>query len=184
MQNPKQMAFSVLTAFERRRSRDLRKLNDRILKEAAVDFSRSLFRLAVLSYVLAKITQKSRLVKEENKKQLDMISRRLKRAASSIGTVDEKNLMKRFNDVEAAIISLEERDRRYLTSLVEKGELKTAATMYAQGISLGVASDMTGMEKQEILDYAGETMMFERVRQEINIKERVKMARRFIGESS
>jgi hypothetical protein len=181
MENPKQLAFSVLNAFEQKRSRDLRKLNDRILKNAAVDFSRSLFRLAVVSYILAKITQKSRYLKDENKKQLNMIARRLKKVASSIGTIDEKELMNRFSDLEAAIISLEERDRRYLTSLVEKGELKTAATMYAQGISLGVASEMTGMDKQEILDYAGDTMMFERVREEVGIKDRIKMARRFIG---
>ena len=57
-----------------------------------------------------------------------------------------------------------------------------AATLYAQGMSLGVASEMTGMEKQEILDYAGETMMFDRLKEEKPIAERMKFARKLIEE--
>jgi hypothetical protein len=49
-------------------------------------------------------------------------------------------------------------------------------------MSLGVASDMTGMEKQEILDYAGETMMFDRLKEENPIAERMKIARKLIEE--
>ena len=57
-----------------------------------------------------------------------------------------------------------------------------AATFYAQGMSLGVASEMTGMEKQEILDYAGQTMMFDRLKDEKTIKERMRIARQLISE--
>jgi hypothetical protein len=57
-----------------------------------------------------------------------------------------------------------------------------AATFYAQGMSLGVSSDMTGVEKQEILDYAGQTMMFDRMKEEKTIKERMKIAHQLISE--
>ena len=56
-----------------------------------------------------------------------------------------------------------------------------AATFYAQGMSLGVASEMTGIQKQEILDYAGQTMMFDRLKEEKTIKERMKIARQLIS---
>jgi hypothetical protein len=39
---------------------------------------------------------------------------------------------------------------------------------------------MTGLDKQEILDYAGETMMFDRLKAEKGINERMKVARKFI----
>jgi hypothetical protein len=37
------------------------------------------------------------------------------------------------------------------------------------------------VEQQEILDYAGETMMFDRLKEEIDIKERMKRARKLLG---
>ncbi|MBI5047018.1 hypothetical protein HZC07_04800, partial [Candidatus Micrarchaeota archaeon] len=55
-----------------------------------------------------------------------------------------------------------------------------AATMYAQGLSLGVSSQTTGLEKQEILDYAGETMMFDRLKDVKDISERMKFARKML----
>ncbi len=183
MEIPKQLAFSVLGAFKKRKQRSLRKLNDRILREAVVQFTKPLYRLAVLSYVLSKITQKPRFMRPEYENALASIERTLKKAAESMGHKDAE-VIRNFKAVEKAIFDLEKRDRRYLIGLVQKGELKTAATMYAQGISLGVAAEMTGMEKQEIMDYAGDTMMFERVKEEKTIQERVKMARRFIGGKS
>ena len=64
---------------------------------------------------------------------------------------------------------------------MSKGRLKVAATMYAQGVSLGLASEMTGIEKQEIMDYAGKTMMFDRVKDEKTVLERIKNARNLIS---
>ena len=65
--------------------------------------------------------------------------------------------------------------------LVTKGRLKMAATIYAQGIGLGVAAEVTGLDKQEILDYAGETMMFDRLKEEMTIGDRLKNARKFLS---
>ncbi len=55
-----------------------------------------------------------------------------------------------------------------------------AVTLYAQGMSLGIASDLTGIEKHEILDYAGETMMFDRFRDAVTILERMKVVRKLL----
>lgn len=179
----KKFTFSMLNDFKRRNQRALRKLNDQILIEAAINFTRPLYGLAVLSYILSKIVQKPRFLTSEYSKQLLEIEKKLA-FAETARTEDEAELLRRFHDVESSIVSLEKRDKRYLIGLVEKGRLKTAATMYAQGISLGVASEMTGMDKQEILSYAGDTMMFERIKEELSIKDRVKIARAFIGASS
>jgi trehalose-6-phosphate synthase len=48
-------------------------------------------------------------------------------------------------------------------------------------VSLGVAVEMTGLDKQEILDYAGGTMMFDRLKDEKGIEERMKAARKFLA---
>lgn len=171
-------ASMVLAAFRKRDPRRLRKLNDEILHTAALQFSPSYFNLAIFSYVLAKIVSKPRLLREEytdNLRRIEIIFERVSRGARS-----EEEFLAIFSELGEAVAALEKEDPRFIVDLVTKGKLKMAATLYAQGMSLGTASEMTGMEKQEILDYAGETMMFDRLMVERNVLERMKYARKMI----
>jgi hypothetical protein len=176
------MTFLVLAAFRKRNQRRLRKLNDDILTGAATNFTPVYFNMAIFSYVLSKIVSKPRFLGREYETALHDIEHALERTAEAIESVPQEEILLTFSVLEKAIASLEQRDQRFVVDLVTKGKLKMAATFYAQGMSLGVASEMTGMEKQEILDYAGETMMFERLKEEKPISERMKFARKLIGE--
>ena len=66
-------------------------------------------------------------------------------------------------------------DRRFITDMLSKAKLKVASTLYAQGFSLGNASEITGVEKREIQSYAGGTMMFDRVKPEKTMVQRLKI---------
>lgn len=172
----------ILSAFKRRNQRQLRKLNDEVLRASSLEGTKVNFKLAVFSYVLAKIVSKPRLLRSEFRNRLEEIENSMAKIVRSARSADEKQMLSFFSELEQAIIRLEKEDPRFLLDLVSKGKLKMAATFYAQGMSLGVASDMTGLEKQEILDYAGQTMMFDRLGEEVTIMERMKTARRFISE--
>lgn len=177
----KPIGLSVLDAFRKRNQKELRKLDDVLLKKAAKDFSKSLLEFAVITYVLSKITSKPRFLAKERKKEITNVEDSLKSAVDLLDIGEEALIIAAFKKVENAIFALEKTDRRFMVDLVSKGKLKAAATLYAQGISLGLSSEMTGMEKQDILEYAGRTMMFDRVKEERTIMERVKSARRLIG---
>ena len=178
MKNIRSLAASVLDAFRERDQKKLRKLNDVILKEALTGLSKPLNELAVLSYILSKIVSKPRFLGKENKQLLHKIEADMRCMLQSMGKENEREIESCFSRINDSINALERVDRRFVRNLISKGKLKTAATMYAQGVSLGVASDMTGMSKQDILDYAGKTMMFDRVKEEMPVKERLKAARR------
>ncbi len=178
----KELAFSVLVAFRNRNQRRLRKLNDDILIEAAMNFTPVYFNMAIFSYVLSKIVSKPRFLGRDYDAALHDIEHALQNVADAIGSVSDGEVLATFQVLEKSVASLEQRDPRFVIDLVTKGKLKMAATLYAQGMSLGVASEMTGMEKQEILDYAGETMMFDRLKEEKPIAERMKFARKLIEE--
>lgn len=167
----------VFSTFERRNQRQLRKLNDRVMKETAIEFNKVNFNLAVYSYVLGKIVSKPRWFLPEHVKALEGIEKVLRKLDRNAASENEKEILSIFKELERAIKALEKEDSRFVTGLVTKGKLKMAATFYAQGLSLGMASEMTGLDKQEILDYAGQTMMFDRVKEEKNISERMKLAR-------
>ncbi len=174
------MASKVLSAFRKRNQRSLRKLNDAILKSTALHCNLACFNLAVFSYVLSKIVSKPRFLRPEYKAALDGIERVFGRLIERLDSANEAELTQIFSELETAVSRLESKDPRFVVDLVTKGKLKMAATFYAQGASLGVAAEMTGLEKQEILDYAGETMMFDRLKAEKTIGERMKIARKIL----
>jgi hypothetical protein len=178
--NVKNDAAAVLNAFRKRNQRKLRKLNDALLRALVPNFSKSLFELTVLSYVLSKITSKPRFLGKEYEQKMFAIESKIERLIREYHGKSEEEIAQMFVDIEKAIKDLESGDPRFIVDLITKGNLKVAATVYAQGISLGVASDLTGMNKQDILDYAGKTMMFDRVKEEKTIQDRMQVARRLV----
>ncbi len=178
----KELVPAMLSAFRKRDSRKLRKINDQILQSAALDFDPVSFNMAIYSYVLSKIVSKPRYLRPEFEGSLNQIERALDRIVKNLERLPEEELNTLFSQLNRQISSLEGRDPRFVVDLMTKGKLKMAAILYAQGMSLGLSSEMTGMEKQEILDYAGSTMMFDRLKEERTIKERMKFARRLISE--
>jgi hypothetical protein len=175
------IASKILAAFKKRDQRALRKLNDEVLKATAIDCENVGFNLAVSSYVLSKIVSKLRFLGSDYHGGLERIEKVFSRLVQGLEDSHEEELLPIFKELEVAIANLESRDPRFVVDLVTKGKLKMAATFYAQGMSLGVASDMTGLEKQEIMEYAGETMMFDRFKSEKSVSERMKDARRFLS---
>ncbi|MDD5022803.1 MAG: hypothetical protein PHU63_01410 [Candidatus ainarchaeum sp.] len=181
MSEKKDFCFAVYQAFKSKNQKTLRKLNKKILNKAVLSSTKDYFDLAVYSYVLSKILSKNHFLSKEYSNWFEAIEIDLigltESADSSI-----KIWNSAISSLRKTISSLEEEDSRYIMSNIKKGELKSAATLYAQGLSLGLSSQVTGIEKQEILEYAGKTMMFDRMEEEMDIFERLKHARKLVGD--
>ena len=174
------LASMIATAFKKRNQRKLRKLNDDVLRITSMDCSQVNFNMAVFSYVLSKIVSKPRYLSVECESAIKVMEKVLDRIVNRMDSATDEELLGLFDELEKAIGGLEQMDARFVTDLVTKGKMKMAATFYAQGISLGVSAEMTGLQKQEILEYAGETMMFDRLKEEKSIDERMKVARKLL----
>jgi hypothetical protein len=172
----------IFAAFKKRDQRRLRKLNDYVLQDTALDCNKLNFEVAILSYVLSKIVSKPRFLAPDFEPILRDIEFGLHELMRKMKAGNEQEVLNTLKRIESTIGRLDTQDPRFVVSLVTKGKLKMAATFYAQGMSLGIASEMTGMEKQEILDYAGQTMMFDRLKEEKTLRERMKIARQMISE--
>jgi hypothetical protein len=151
-----------------------------MIRETTLQFDKIHFNLSVYSYVLSKIVSKPRYLRDECESCLKGIEQAMERLVRMADSVSEDELERVFSNLDKAISCLEEKDPRFVITMITKGRLKMAATFYAQGLSLGVASELTGLEKQEILDYAGETMMFDRLKEEKSVQERMKTARKLL----
>lgn len=175
----KELTNDVLDAFLKKKQKKMRKANDRIAEELMASFSEEMFRLAVISYVLSKILAKPRFYGRPYKEPMDRIAQILSHMVRNAGRKEE--YLAAADNIEETIGEMESEDPRFVKSLVEKGKLKTAAILYAQGMSLSLASELTGMAKQDIMDYSGKTMMADRVEEAVPMAERVKKAKKAFG---
>ncbi len=168
----------VLNAFLNKNQKKMRKVNDIVLDEATIEFSPELYSLAVVSYALSKILSKPRYYQSQYRegfKRIEQVLRHMLRVSR-----DRKKYRNALDNLEESILNLESADRRYVKSLMDKGKLKMAAILYAQGVSLGLASEVTNIPQQEIMDYAGKTMMFDRMKEAVPLYMRKKMAKRML----
>jgi hypothetical protein len=175
----KQLTHEVLDAFSKKNQKKMRKTNDKILEALMLSFSKEMFNLAVISYVLSKILAKPRFYGRAYKETMERMLQVLNHMERSAGNPGDYNIA--AGNLEETIGQMESEDPRFVKSLIEKGKLKTAAILYAQGMSLSLAAEETGISKQDIMDYSGKTMMADRVVDAVGISERVKKAKKFFG---
>lgn len=155
--------------------RAMRKINDRCIEETAIKFEQPTYLFALISYVLAKIISKPRYLKQKKSKDsLSSLTLSLRLCEQQASSADYSGLLATQEKILESIERMDDEDRRFVKGILQKGKLKIASTLYAQGISLGNAAEMTGTDKREVLLYAGQTMMFDRLREKKSIEERMR----------
>ena len=171
-----ELLFKVAKAFKARSSSKLKKIEKKITNSLLVFLDKQTLELSLLTYVLHKILSKPRFFVRENKDRIKSIENLLEELAKAKG----KKRKEKIREIEAVIISLERKDPRYVFDLFTKARVKVAATLYAKGLSLGKVSSFTGIPKEEILSYAGKTMMFDRLKEEKSMEKRVALAKKIL----
>ena len=168
-------AVLIASALRERDVRAMRKINDRCIDETAIKFGQHTYLYALISYVLSKVISKPRYYRQKaTKDSLARVSSLLRQCENFAKAADYGPLLSCQNKILLAIEKMDEADRRFVKGIIAKGKLKIASNLYAKGISLGSAAEMAGTDKRELLLYAGQTMMFDRLREKKSIKDRMK----------
>ena len=173
------ICISLTKDFEKKSISRLKHISRKLMRELAINYSKKRFAVTLLAYVLYKIVSKQRMI-ENKQKEVSNIIKSLNQFSNCIDTCNDKTFERMFEQVKTNIKNLEKRDPRYLLNIINKGKLKIGATIYAQGFSLGRASELTGIDIHDIQNYAGKTYMFDRVKEEKTIFERLNIARRIL----
>lgn len=158
----------------------LREINNKCEKNVLLD-EKLFFTLALLSYTLSKILVKARF---RNASLYQKIEINLSQAIQFAKSKDEIALIKSAWKILDIITNFDEKDKRYIIGIIEKGRTKIAASLYAQGLSLSRTISITGAQKQEVLNYSGKTVMSDRVGRTIGAKERFNIAKKILKEKS
>lgn len=168
--------MEIQKAYENYDIKKLREINNECEKNVLID-EKLFFSLALLSYTLSKILQKSRF---KNPALYQKIKIKLSEGFQFAKNADEIALINTIWKILDIITNFDEKDKRYVISIIEKGRTKIAASLYAQGLSLSRVVNITGAQKQEVLNYSGKTIMSDRVGKTISVKERLKTAKEIL----
>jgi hypothetical protein len=167
-------------AFGKENPHDLREITNISTSNFAIQQKKIWLSLSLISYVLSKMVQKPRYEHLLGGKFSEKISEGLQRAAAFCKLRKEQECQNELDQIILQIQNMETKDRRFISDLVVKGRTKTAALLYAQGLSLDTSVELTGAERNEVLSYSGKTMMPDRMGKTLSARERLAYARKLV----
>ncbi|MEM3399218.1 MAG: hypothetical protein QXP42_00090 [Candidatus Micrarchaeia archaeon] len=171
------IVLRIKNAFKKGKIHKLRKIHNECTKELVLTNNPILLDMALISYALAKLIEKPRYRDIHIKKFAPILEDNLDRVAQALKTNEMNEYNRAIKEITEAATKMESADRRYIRIIFDKARLKLASTIYAQGFSLGYASEISGVSRRDILDYVGKTMIPDRVKTEKTIDERLKNVR-------
>ena len=171
-------AGTAANGLARQDAQALRAVYQQLLEDIAFSYDEPKYQLAMLAYALSKVVSKPRFWKAHKQ------GRYWEETRQMLGEMEmqaREGRMKEARHILAQILSrvesAEEQDPRFVRGLVLKARIKSASTFYASGLSLGRAAELSGLDKREILSYAGQTRMNERLSGDISVASRLKNLR-------
>lgn len=129
--------------------------------------------LASLAHSFAKFYEKPYI---DASKELDELSEaiefELAKASELLAHEDESAFSKALSQAETKVRDLSATLGRYIINITFKSRLKVAARMYSSGASLGVASTLADIDKDELSNYIGHTTIPDKY-ETLSVRERM-----------
>lgn len=161
-----------------RNIRGLRELNNTFTQDLLIYQDQLYLTLALSSIVLAKMIEKPRFWKYEEWKDIVFsIEEAVGSCVAMCDVQDKRGISEVFSGILDKLASVEKKDLRHVNNLVEQGRIKIGALLYAQGLSLGNASVLSGASKESIQQYSGGTLISDRFGKTYSITERIRNVR-------
>ena len=172
-----QFSNEIYKAFKRRNPRKLRKIKSKLTRITVIEQTKELFDLALLAYILSKILSKNRYMSREFSGKFKTIEDELRMLPVS---KDEREQQRIIDEVLNQISNMDAEHRRYVIDLIYKGRVKIGSSLYANGLSLSRAAALAEVEKFELMDYAGHTLLAEKIEEKIPLKKRFRDAEQIL----
>ncbi len=166
----------LLSAISENNTKWMKDLGNSAIKEAAITRDKATVSIAMICYSLSKVFNKDYYRKDRMRWDEFVIDLRndLRRTID-----DPAALEKVFSDIRR----LDESVGRFVSQITDKAVSKKASTLYAYGISLGAASQLTGASEWAVLKEVGQTKMSdEQQSTPVALSSRFKSAQRVLEE--
>lgn len=175
-----QKTKAIKQAFKNRSVNSLKKIQYECIEHLAIEFNENVFNLAIICYMISKMVSKPRYWQTKG------ITGYQKKIELSLENIllhyeKEEKISKIFQEIMQTINLLDIYDKKHIFNLLEGAKLKIGSSLYTKGMSLGIAADLSGADRIEIMQYIGKTTIHERIQEPIDIKKRLEGVRKIFG---
>ncbi len=162
----------VLEIEEERDAAEMRELSNHTIHNSSIFQDEDSISIAILVYAMSKVIER-RQGGLDYKPFLDLISD----AADHLNRDDTAGYRKDIKGLFNLIRDIDSKLKLYVEEVINQAQIKKAGMIYGHGISLGRTAEMLRISQWELLNYIGKTMIHDTVREDINVRDRLKFAR-------
>jgi len=171
--NAKQYLEKMVGYVESENAVDLRVVSNDMIDEAAVTQDKTFVTLSLIAYALSKIMSKPHLLKSD---RWDGFKKHVIEHLSD----GPKPVL--LDEVVQDVREFDEEEGNYVTDIIDKARMKQASRVYALGLSLSQACELTGADMSLVSSYVGTTKIHERpYSRSGTVAQRYKNARKVLG---
>jgi len=151
---------------------EIKELSDHTIHNSSIFQDEDSISVAILIYSLSKILERNPGI--QYKPFLDKLTQALEYLESK----DTEGYRHSIKGLFKIIHALDSKVKMYIEELITQSQVRKAGKIYAHGISVGRASEILGISQWELLSYIGKTTYSELPEEIVNVRERLKLARR------
>lgn len=152
----------------------LRSLSNDYTRDLLV-FQDSLFLdLSLATLVICNVLEKPRFWKYDDwLKTVFKLEEKLDACIAQAKAKDIRALKNTLNIIIDLACAVDDKDKRFVENIIIHGKVKIGSTLYAQGLSIGRAAEISGVSKEKIFQYSGKTLINDRFGKTMSMRERV-----------
>lgn len=172
-QEVKKILSKIKKAFKSNDSMELRRISNQSIEKAMMTREPRLVEISLISYGLSKILRKPHYQKVPGWK-------RFKKEIEEELSKTEKEKGRRLDEVIEIIHRFNEEAGNYVEGVIDHARVKQASRLYALGLSLNSASELTETSEEQLLQYIGSTRISEKHRTTKSASERYEKMKELI----
>lgn len=154
----------------------LKEVSNFTIHNASIFQDKDSVTIAILIYAISKVAERSGGIGAETADSLAEAKKALE--ADNITLYEE--VLKRLVE---SISSIDRKMNYYIQHIIDEAGIKKGSKLYAHGISVAQTAEIFGITQWELMKYLGQTNIAEEFADEVEIKERIGVARKLFGTS-
>jgi len=173
----------LVLAYKTKDVRGLKNINHDCTMAMVLQNDPEFLNIGILSYMFSKIFAKPKFWKQGKMSQaMNQFRNYMDKLTIYSKRDDSLSIDRTVKAMITLLETLESQDKKYIRSLEDSARLKMGSRLYAQGLSLGSASHKVNINKKEIIEFVGKTMMADRVPSKKQMTERVEELNDYLGD--
>jgi len=159
--------------------RKLRDLSNKVINSSSVFQDEDMITMAVITYSLSKIFERTDYRKYSGWHLFfETTINSLRGSLFALENNHIENFEKEIKNIIDVIDKLDNKLKNYIKDVIRDAQIARGSRLYEHGLSLGRTAELLGIDKWDLIEYAGKTGIAEvREGMTVNVEKRLRFAR-------